>query len=559
MASVHAYSSCIDTADLAGDGEWRLVVAGADRRVKVWAGTSLVSEVDLPEPPVALRAFYGDADTPNRRPFLAVAAGAHVYIYRNLRPYYKFTLPELPVAPRETDVWRAVRDGHVSSSDAWRELSEMKDAGTTLSSKSVDFLAIEDGDDVDGRRERFARANSSTPPSRRTSVTCMGSLRKSTDDWDAPECLYFGTEHGQLHVLESNASAVRRTYDLEATPAFVASHGVFDGESRISAACRDGRVRTVKNGELSTIVVELEAQPAGLVRTSKNIVVGCMNNAVHSYHARGKKNYTLYVPSPIQAMESLEITRSRVVRCLLVALADGQLRVYNDKHLVSVYDVGEPVCGLRFGRIGREDNALAITARSGAVRVRILPRLAKLEANPEGAGPPPEQDVPLAVPKKTKLYVEQTQREREQAVQMHRMFQRDLCKLRVSTARAYVKVLGDGRGVGGGRGGVSARLDAQVQGLGPLFKITVAVKNTGTRPMYDVPIMFTAGAMYSLEKSQVRAPALLPGVPFSAEVKVTCVDEAAGADVVRVFVCDKNSALPVISAVVKMPLSEFED
>ena len=93
MASVHAYSSCIDSADLAGDGEWRLVVAGADRRVKVWAGTSLVSEVDLPEPPVALRAFYGDADTPNRRPFLAVAAGAHVYIYRNLRPYYKFTPP----------------------------------------------------------------------------------------------------------------------------------------------------------------------------------------------------------------------------------------------------------------------------------------------------------------------------------------------------------------------------------------------------------------------------------------------------------------------------------
>ena len=260
---------------------------------------------------MALRAFYGDADTPNRRPFLAVAAGAHVYIYRNLRPYYKFTLPELPVAPRETDVWRAVRDGHVSSSDAWRELSEMTRerrcrlrASTFSPSKTVMTWTV---------AASVSRANSSTPPSRRTSVTCMGSLRKSTDDWDAPECLYFGTEHGQLHVLESNASAVRRTYDLEATPAFVASHGVFDGESRISAACRDGRVRTVKNGELSTIVVELEAQPAGLVRTSKNIVVGCMNNAVHSYHARGKKNYTLYVPSPIQAMESLEITRSRVV------------------------------------------------------------------------------------------------------------------------------------------------------------------------------------------------------------------------------------------------------
>ena len=29
-------------------------------------------------------------------------------------------------------------------------------------------------------------------------------------------------------------------------------------------------------------------------------------------------------------------------------------------------------------------------------------------------GPPPEQDIPLQIPKKTKLFVEQTQREREQ-------------------------------------------------------------------------------------------------------------------------------------------------
>ena len=32
-------------------------------------------------------------------------------------------------------------------------------------------------------------------------------------------------------------------------------------------------------------------------------------------------------------------------------------------------------------------------------------------------------DIPLDVPKKTKLYVEQTQRERDQATEMHRIFQ----------------------------------------------------------------------------------------------------------------------------------------
>ena len=71
-------------------------------------------------------------------------------------------------------------------------------------------------------------------------------------------------------------------------------------------------------------------------------------------------------------------------------------------------------------------------------------RTADIEHFNRISGPPPEQDIPLPVPKKTKLYVEQTQRERERAPDIHRAFQRDLCKLRLTTARAYVKTLTDG-------------------------------------------------------------------------------------------------------------------
>lgn len=45
--------------------------------------------------------------------------------------------------------------------------------------------------------------------------------------------------------------------------------------------------------------------------------------------------------------------------------------------------------------------------------VKMLQRKASLEAG-ESREAPPEQDVPLSVPKKTRLYIEQTQREREQ-------------------------------------------------------------------------------------------------------------------------------------------------
>merc|ERR1712176_1169335 len=102
-------------------------------------------------------------------------------------------------------------------------------------------------------------------------------------------------------------------------------------------------------------------------------------------------------------------------------------------------------------------------------------------------GPPPEQDIPLDVPKKTKLYVEQTSRERDQAIDMHRTFQRDLCKLRLSTARAYVNLLGAGHGTMSSAGGHQMRLNAQVVGVGPQFKIIVRVQNAGANAVHDVP------------------------------------------------------------------------
>ena len=94
----------------------------------------------------------------------------------------------------------------------------------------------------------------------------------------------------------------------------------------------------------------------------------------------------------------------------------------------------DTVTGMRFGSYGREANALILTHKSGALTIKMLRRRVDFEKMSLTTGPPPEQDIPLNVPKKTKLYVEQTQREREQATEMHRIFQRDLCKLRLQVS-----------------------------------------------------------------------------------------------------------------------------
>lgn len=43
-------------------------------------------------------------------PAIAVASGPHIYMYKNLRPYFKFTLPSLEINQVEQDLWNQVKD-----------------------------------------------------------------------------------------------------------------------------------------------------------------------------------------------------------------------------------------------------------------------------------------------------------------------------------------------------------------------------------------------------------------------------------------------------------------
>ena len=148
---------------------------------------------------------------------------------------------------------------------------------------------------------------------------------------------------------------------------------------------------------------------------------------------QGKKQYSIYLPSPVTNLEVLDLSATRNFKCLLVALANGELRVYNGKNLIDTYQTNDIILGMKFGTYGRESNTLILTMKSGALSIKMLPRQANLDSNFKvGSGPPPEQDVPLNVPKKSNLYIEHTQREREYGVEMHRVFQKELCKLRLN-------------------------------------------------------------------------------------------------------------------------------
>jgi Bardet-Biedl syndrome 1 protein len=369
--------------------------------------------------------------------------------------------------------------------------------------------------------------------------------------------LVLGTEAGQVHILEPSASTVAHTFQLPSAPAFIVASGLKAVEYRVICACRDGRIYTIKNGELTGTVIEMESLPCALARIDKSIYVACTTSVVHAFSLKGRRQFTLFLPSPALCMDVVEQTRPRNVRALLLGLANGELRLYADKSLISTVQLGEPVAALRFGCYGREDGALVVVGASGALSIKMLHRKANLETPSAPPGPPREQDIPLSIPKKTKLYVEHTQREREIAIDMHRVFQRDLCKLRLSTARAYVKLLSDGRGQVSFSPSASLRLTAQVQGLGPRFCIKLTLQNTGRQAAHNLGLSLHHDAnILKLESAARRLPVLVPGISLRLELRVQRLKEAAGSDEIRVLVNSPASALPLMSAIVSIPASE---
>ena len=61
---------------------------------------------------------------------------------------------------------------------------------------------------------------------------------------------------------------------------------------------------------------------------------------------------------------------------------------------------------------------------------------------------------------------------------MHNTFQRDLCRLKLETARAYAKVVTSSLAPVVISQEASLKISAEVQGLGPLFQLTISVQNT---------------------------------------------------------------------------------
>lgn len=559
VAALYTFSSCMALEDLSRDGEHKLLVGDLgsgqfDTKLKVYRGTELMYETPLLDLPTGVCTFYMDTTDP-RTPAVAVASGAFVYIYKNLRPYFKFTLPLLELNPAEADLWSQVKEDKIDPRILRELLEGLAHEGSEipLTVRSLKFMRLE-ADELQIFVSMFKHA----PLKRQSVITCLADLKKSHDESDAVSCLVVATENSDVYVLDPEAFTVLAKMSVPAVPVFLSVTGLYDVDYQITVACRDACLYTITSGSVSPKhKIPLGSQPCGLQRIDKNIVVGCMDNSLSCYSVRGKRLWSHQLPDSVTALEVLDY-KPRSIRGIIVALRNKEVRLYREHFLVNTLQLDDVVVGVKFGSFGREEGALLMVTQGGALIIKILRRAVTFEVRDPNPGPPKAQPGRLSVPKKTKVFIDQTVRERESAVAMHNHFQRDLYMLRLETSRAFAKTITSALTPLTTSENSCLRIAAEVQGLGPLFRLTVSVQNTSpSQPAMEHSLTFKCDdGLYRLSSSLIRLPLLVPGLTYSFATTVECLDELGRSEPIQVFVCKHGNPIPLLTAVINMPVSE---
>jgi len=126
VAGLRTFSQCISLGDIMSDGENRLIIADLNCNLKVCNSNILQNDTKLQFSPIATTCFHSlDANTKNLVPYLAIAGGSYIFIYKNLKGTFKFSIPNIEPNAQEVQIWNELKDDKIDHSIVISKLQEM--------------------------------------------------------------------------------------------------------------------------------------------------------------------------------------------------------------------------------------------------------------------------------------------------------------------------------------------------------------------------------------------------------------------------------------------------
>ena len=566
LSSFYTFSSCMTLSDLNSDGNHKLVLADLgtgtyNMKLKVLKGIGVIQQNALLDLPTGVVSLYMDTAEP-RTPAIVVASGSSLYVYKNMRPYYKYSLPFLDVNSEEASLWYKASAGDIDAVALASGLSDLKKKLplSAFTSQTNYFLQLKS----DAELQEFIEANRSKSICRETVITCMSTMKKAVNEDDAISTVVVGTENKQLVIIDSEAYVVLKTYKVPSVPVMLNVSGVYAVDFRFFVACRDGKFYILrKDSDVPQTFLELSSHVIGIERIFKQLMVATMDQTFSCYSMKGQRMWSINFPCSILCTAVMD-HKAKGFKAVMVGLENNEVQVFRDKHLVDTIILPDSPQALCFGKYGRENSCLVAVLKSGALQVLVMKRTCEYAEHSLHRGPPASQKMVLDIPKKTQLFVDQTLRERENSREIFQSFQSDLQFLRLSVAQTYLKGLKLGVTPLSDDPEMPLKLSATIRGIGPSFLMLLVIENTasstGSDPKFasGLIVMFQySDKIYSVAPQALHLPALVCEIPYKFSVRIKCISsDDISQDTVTALVVKGGIAKPLITANIALPVSE---
>ncbi|CAO1334828.1 unnamed protein product [Diamesa hyperborea] len=560
--------------DLKNDNYYKLIAAeipysiDMKPKLKVYKGSQLISEQGLPGIPSAIEFIYIDECEP-KTPIIAVAVGPSILFYRNMKPYYKFTVPSLAVEALEQDIWKKLP--HELPANIANLINDLKSIELLkLSPQSQKLIALTNTE----KRDNFIKENAESKPERLSVIVAMSTIYKNVEEEKSAMCLIIATETGEVLVLESQSFNIlheSRVCTFKSTPDLLSASGCFNSDYKIVISTREGSLCLLRKNWLEgREIVRLEHPATGMALLPIDQTIVVLSNSLMCFSKKGKLLWSSNLPQDAICLTPVPLPHLGI-SLVCVGLKGGLVQIYCQKHLVDQFYAPDTVLSIYFGPLGLEEHVLVLVTISGTLLIKILKRMAEFPLNIEDN----EQNnnsnllgtVNLSIPKKTKIFIEQTIREREHAATIHNMFQSELWRMRLTAAKTTLEILKSAdSSFSGDIGQAALKLLAEVAGLGPDFILYVTLENiSATKIATNLYIIIHAdSSLYKIERRFVELSPIVPGFSLKMDFDVSSqltpeglpVEMSFDTSIIRVLIMKEGLSKPLIASTVVMPESE---
>lgn len=229
-----------------------------------------------------------------------MSVGPSILFYRNMKPYFKYTVPSLMIEPLEVEVWKKMPSDLPIHYE--KHINDLKTLNISqMSSLSQKLIKLPDDE-----REAFIRENAEPKLERLPAIVAMTTIFKGIEEEKCPNCLIIATEASDILIMDVqsfNLVHQARVCNFKATPDLISASGSYQSDFKVVITTREGSLCILRKNWLEGREIVKLASPATamcLLQIDQTIVV--LSNSLMCYSKKGKMLWSMAMPEPVLCM-----------------------------------------------------------------------------------------------------------------------------------------------------------------------------------------------------------------------------------------------------------------